>query len=146
MDQALIERLESSFNLVAPRGEELITRFYALLFSRNPEVRPMFPEQMDDQKGKLLASLVLVVQNLRTPEKLMEPLHAMGARHAGYGTLEAHYPVVRDTLVEVMAEIAGEAWSDQLEADWKGAVDLVSSIMLEGTAQARPADANGVYM
>ena len=59
MDSAMIERLETSFNLLAPRGPELVDRFYAHLFSKHPALRPMFPAEMNEDKNKLLASLVL---------------------------------------------------------------------------------------
>ncbi len=139
MDQAMIERLESSFNLLAPRGPELVDRFYAHLFSENPGLRPMFPSDMSEQKKKLLGSLVLVIENIRNTEKLAQPLKDMGERHVGYGAAPEHYPVVRDTLVSVMAEMAGEAWNDQLTQDWNGALDFVSSVMLEGAKNAVPA-------
>ena len=58
MDEAFIKRLESSFHLLAPRGQELTDRFYANLFAKTPGLRSMFPDQMDEQKRKLLASLV----------------------------------------------------------------------------------------
>ena len=38
MEEARIQRLEQSFNLIAPRGPELVDRFYAHLFSKHPEV------------------------------------------------------------------------------------------------------------
>lgn len=136
MDQQRIERLESSFNLVAPRAQELVDRFYALLFARYPQVRPMFPEQMNDQKGKLIASLVLVVKNIRTPDKLLDPLTEMGKRHVAYGAVPEHYPLVRDTMLEVLGEIAGDAWTDQLNEDWFAALDLVSGVMIEGAKSA----------
>ncbi len=136
MDQQRIERLENSFNLVAPRAQELVDRFYALLFSRYPQVRPMFPDQMGEQKKKLIASLVLVVQNIRTPDKLLDPLTEMGKRHAEYGAVPEHYPIVRDTMLEVLGEIGGDAWTDQLEQDWTAALDLVSTVMIEGAKAA----------
>lgn len=37
-----IELLESSFNLVAPKGEALVNRFYERLFKKYPSVKPMF--------------------------------------------------------------------------------------------------------
>jgi len=141
MNENTVQRLESSFNLLAPRGPELVDRFYALLFSKHPAVRPMFPSDMRDQKGKLLASLVLVMKNIRNPEALRQPLIDMGRRHVAYGTEQAHYPVVRDTLVDVMKEMAGSAWNAQLTADWKGAIDFVASVMLEGHKQGAPAGA-----
>lgn len=132
MDNAVIERLESSFKLLAPRAEELVERFYASLFANNPSLRPMFPDDLSEQKKKLLASLVLVVQNLRSTEKLTDPLKKLGGRHVKYNTKPEHYPIVRDTLVGVMAEMAGEHWNEQLNSDWLGALDFVASIMLEG--------------
>lgn len=137
MDNATIERLESSFKLLAPRGEELVDQFYSRLFAENPSVRPMFPESMADQKKMLLAALVLVVKNLRNPEKLSEPLKKMGGRHEGYGTKAEHYPIVRDVLVYVMAEMAGSKWNDQLTEDWTNALDFVASIMIEGQKEVQ---------
>ncbi len=52
----MISRLQSSFNLLAPRGEERVNRFYTHMFTHHPEVRSMFPEVMAEQKRKLLAS------------------------------------------------------------------------------------------
>ncbi len=139
MDSAMIDRLETTFKMLAPRGPELTDRFYAHMFSRNPSLRPLFPTSLADQKKKLLASLVLVVQNLRTPEKLQDPLKEMGARHVGYGTKAEHYPIVRDTLISVMADMAGDAWTDQYAADWSAALDVVASIMLTGAEEAMEA-------
>ncbi len=139
MEQAMIERLESSFKLLAPRGPELVDRFYANLFSKNPGLRPMFPGDMGEQKKKLLASLVLVIENIRDAGKLAQPLQDLGARHVGFGAEAEHYPVVRDTLVSVMADMSGEAWNDQLTQDWNGALDFVASVMLEGAENMAPA-------
>ncbi|MCG3138820.1 MAG: Bacterial hemoglobin [Phycisphaerae bacterium] len=135
MDQALIVRLESSFQLLAPRGAELVDCFYCRLFAEHPEVRPLFPEDMREQKKKLLTSLVLVINNLRTPEKLLAPLHQLGRNHVAYGTKPEHYPIVRDTLVAAMIDLAGPAWNSQLTCDWNSAIDLVSTIMLEGAVE-----------
>lgn len=132
MDNAVIERLEASFNLLAPRGEELVERFYANLFAKNPQVRPMFPSNMAEQKKKLLASIVLVIQNLRKTENLAEPLKQLGGKHFHFKTQPEHYPIVRDTLVGVMADMAGSQWNDQLTSDWSGALDFIASVMLEG--------------
>lgn len=131
MDEATISRLENSFNLVAPRAEELAERFYGLMFRTHPEVRALFPEDMASQRKKIVASLVLVVQSLRHPEKLREPLLELGRRHIAYQVKPEHYPVVRDALIETLSDMAGEQWSEQLTIDWRGALDFVASVMLE---------------
>ena len=136
MDESTIARLQSSFNLLAPRAAELADRFYAHLFVKNPGLRSMFPRDMTEQKTKLVASLVLVVKNLSAPENLRGPLMELGRRHAGYGAQSDHYPVVRDTLVAVMSDMAGAAWNAQLTEDWTAALEFVASVMLEGHKQA----------
>ncbi|HPF38397.1 MAG TPA: globin domain-containing protein [Phycisphaerae bacterium] len=132
MDATTVERLEKSFNLLAPRGPELVDRFYAHLFSKNPQVRPLFPSNMNEQKQKLLASIQLVMANVRKPDALLEPLTDMGRRHVYYGTQPAHYPVVRDTLISVMRDMAGDAWNDDFQRAWTDALNLIAGIMIEG--------------
>jgi hemoglobin-like flavoprotein len=136
MDEQTITLIETSFSALAPRGEELVSAFYDALFEAHPTVRPMFSDDMTAQKGALLGALVLTVNNLRKPDVLLPTLRGLGARHAGYGVEEAHYVAVRDTLLGVMAELAGELWSDELAAAWSAALDVVGSTMLEGAAQA----------
>lgn len=136
MNEELIQRLEASFNAVKPKGEELVETFYGKLFASNPEVRSMFPDEMKDQRNKLLQSLAFVVANLRNPDALTEALHKLGAGHVAYGTAPEHYPVVRDNLLAAMSEIAGDVWTDQLTEDWTAAINTVAEVMLEGAAQA----------
>ena len=132
MDSQAIERLQASFALLAPRAEMLADTFYRRLFAQVPAVRELFPDDLSTQQKKLVAALVMVVRNLRTPEALREPLLEMGERHAGYGAKPEHYPVVRDTLIGTLAALTGDTWNDQLAADWRSALDSVANVMLEG--------------
>jgi len=135
MNEEMIDRLEKSFKLLAPRGPELVDRFYAHLFSRHPALKPMFPDDMSDQKKKLLGSLVLVIENIRATEKLEKPLADMGRRHVGYGAEEAHYPAVAQTLLLTLAEFTGDAWTPEAANAWKEAVGAIAKHMLAGAAR-----------
>jgi methyl-accepting chemotaxis protein len=128
-----ISLLEESFALLAPQGEELAERFYARLFADYPEVEPLFANVSDfaAQQKKLLASLKLVVSNLRQPAVLQKALAEMGRRHQGYGVVAAHYPAVVNTLVAVMAEMAGDAWSEELASAWSLALRSVADMMIK---------------
>ncbi len=131
-----IQLLETSFAAVAPRGAELVELFYEHLFADYPEVIPMFANTVPaEQQKKLLASLKLVVDNIRKPEKLGPALEQMGARHVQYGTKEAHYPAVGATLLKSLAEIAGDLWNDELQDAWATAYGAISEIMLQGAAE-----------
>jgi len=128
-----IELLESSFKLVAPQGDALVTRFYERLFEKYPVVKPLFKNApINEQKKKLLASLVLVIQNLRHPEKLTPVLQDMGAKHVGYGAKPAYYDAVGENLLAVLGEFAGEAWTPEVSQAWAEAYAAIKSIMLAG--------------
>ena len=132
-----VELLESSFKLVAPKGEALVTRFYERLFKKYPAVKPLFKKtSIKEQKKKLLASLVLVIQNLRHPDKLTPVLQDMGARHVGYGAKPAHYDAVGENLLAVLGEVAGSAWTPQVKQAWTDAYGAIKTIMLAGAERA----------
>jgi hemoglobin-like flavoprotein len=135
-NQDQIDRLSSSFALVEPRLDDVIATFYTKLFETAPSVRELFPDDMSGQKKHLGSALKLVAQNVSDIEKLADPLRQMGARHVGYGAQEAHYPVVRDTMLFALSEVAGYAWTPQLNDDWGAALNAVAGYMIEGQQQA----------
>ena len=71
-----LEALETSFDLVAPRGDELMDVFYARLFAAAPEVTPLFAAgDMARQKAMLLGTLVLLRKSLRNLSSGKQPVH-----------------------------------------------------------------------
>jgi hemoglobin-like flavoprotein len=130
-----LDVLETSFDLVAPHGDELMDRFYTGLFTAAPAVRPLFAgTDLRRQKAMLLSALVLLRKSLRDLERIVPTLRALGARHVAYGARPEHYPVVGLVLIASMAEVAGEAWRPEYERAWTAAFDIVASAMLEGAA------------
>jgi len=132
--------LETSFDLVAPRGDELMDEFYSRLFATAPSVRSLFPEDMQRQKVALLGSLVLLRKSLRNLDAIVPKLRELGARHVAYGALPEHYPVVGAVLIESLAAIAGDAWTPEFESAWAGAYEVVAGTMIAGAEEALLAD------
>ena len=132
-----IARLGSSFQLIEPRLDDVVSVFYTKLFEAAPSLRSAFPKDLAGQMGHMNAALKLVAKNITNLENLAEPLRQMGARHIGYGAEEAHFPVVRDVMVASLADVAGYAWTPQLGADWGAALDAVAGFMIEGMREAQ---------
>ena len=130
-----LDALETSFDLVAPRGDELMDVFYARLFATAPAVEPLFAgTDMRQQKAMLLGALVLLRRSLRNLPAIVPTLHELGARHVEYGAEPSHYPVVGAVLIASMAEIAGPDWRPEYEDAWAEAYSIVSGAMLAGAA------------
>src|SRR6266576_50868 len=135
-----IELLESSFQAIAPRGEEFVTAFYERLFTGFPQTRAFFTStDMLEQRKKLLGALALVVQNLRKPEVLTSALKGLGQRHVNYGVRPEHYPIVGAILLETFSDVLGECWTPICRDAWAEAYGVVSAIMLEGANVPTPA-------
>jgi nitric oxide dioxygenase len=130
-----LEALETSFDLVAPRGDELMDEFYSRLFAAAPSVRLLFPEDLGRQKMMLLGALVLLRESLGDLDPIVPKLRELGARHVAYGARAEHYPVVGTTLIASMAAVAGDRWKPEYEQAWAAAFDVVAGVMLEGAAE-----------
>jgi hemoglobin-like flavoprotein len=132
-----LNALEPSFDLVAPRGEQLMDTFHARLFAAAPAVEPLFAAtDLRRQKTHLLAALVLLRKSLRDLDAIVPTLRVLGARHVAYGARPEHYPVVGEVLIASMAELAGDARRPEYERAWAAAFDVVAGVMLEGAAAA----------
>jgi hemoglobin-like flavoprotein len=133
-----LDALEESFDLVAPRGDELVEVFYTRLFAAAPAVVPLFDgTDMGHQKRMLLGTLVLLRRSLRDLRAIVPKLRELGRKHVGYGARPDHYPVVATVLIASMAEVAGERWRPEYERAWSAALAVVAGAMLEG-AQSSP--------
>ena len=128
-----LKALETSFDLVAPRGDELMDVFYARLFAAAPAVKPLFAgTDLKKQKTMLLGMLVLLRKSLRDLDAIVPKLRELGVRHVAYGAQPEHYPVGGGVLIASMEEIAGEAWRPEYERAWGGAFAIVAGAMIEG--------------
>src|SRR5215467_12555904 len=134
-----IELLETSFQLIAPRGEAFVTAFYERLFTDYPQTRAFFAStDLKEQRKKLLGALLLVIQNLRKPAGLTSALKGLGQRHVAYGVRPEHYPIVGAILLETFADFLGDDWTPAYQDAWAQAYEVICAIMLEGANVATP--------
>lgn len=107
--------------------------FYARLFSKYPQVRPLFTTPPEIQHKKLMASVGAIVAAVGRPEQLLPFLRAMGIRHLKYKTENAHYAAVTENLLAVLKEHLSKEgeWTDEMQATWEAALEFVCRVMIE---------------
>jgi hemoglobin-like flavoprotein len=128
-----ISVLEDSFDLVAPRGEELVERFYDRVFATAPELKSLFGDtNMVRQRQMLLGALVLLRKSLRNLNAIVPTLRSLGARHATYGVLPEHYPIIGSAWLGSMAEIGEGEWVPEYTRAWTAAYEVVQQTTLSG--------------
>lgn len=131
-----VELIQRSFATAVSSRDDLVIHFYQSLFDKAPSVRGMFADDIAPQAKMLGSTLQFAVQKLDNIEALIEPLRALGAKHAGYGAKAAHYTVVADVLVSCLEEAVGPSWTQDHAKAWTDALNLIATTMLEGAAQS----------
>ena len=139
MNPTQIKLVQDSFAKVAPISEQAAVLFYDRLFDVAPSVRAMFPDDMKEQRKKLMATLAVVVGGLTNLEAVLPAASALAKRHVSYGAKAEHYPVVGAALLWTLEKGLGDAWTPEVSDAWIAAYGTLSGYMIEeayGSAQA----------
>jgi NAD(P)H-flavin reductase/hemoglobin-like flavoprotein len=133
---AAFASMRESFGVVTRAGDKAVGYFYGSLFARNPRLRAMFPPAMDDQRDRLLAALVRIVESLSTPEELANYLGQLGRDHRKFGVEPAMYDAVGEALMSTMRAFAGETFTPAAQDMWLQAYTAASGIMIGAAEEA----------
>ncbi len=130
-----VKLVQESFAKVAPISETAAVLFYDRLFEIAPSVRSLFPDDLTEQRKKLMAALAVVVNGLANLPQVLPAASALAKRHVGYGAKPEHYPVVGSALLWTLEKGLGDGWTPELAAAWTAAYATLSGYMI---AQAWP--------
>ena len=131
-----IALVRASFARVLPIKDAAAELFYARLFETAPQVRPLFPEDLREQKRKLMAMIAVAVGALDNPDALVSQVKALGARHVDYGATATHYAVVGWVLLWTLARGLGESFTPDVRAAWTKTYGVLAATMQAGAAEA----------
>ncbi|MGK5543261.1 globin domain-containing protein [Streptomyces sp. URMC 127] len=130
-----ISLIRTSLALVEPLAGDITVYFYATLFARYPEVRSLFPQELDTQRDRLLRALLRIVDLADDPGNLVRFCGDLGRDHRKFGTLAAHFPAVGECLLTTLARYAGPAWTPDIAAAWTKAYGTVAQVMISAAAE-----------
>lgn len=139
MNDHQIQLVRDSFALVRPIADQAAALFYDKLFERDPSISSMFRGDMGQQGARLMQMIEGAVQMLDRPAMLRHALLRLGERHAGYGVVDAHYPLVGAALLDTLAVGLGDAFTAETREAWAAMYTMVADAMREGAAAATPA-------
>ena len=117
-----------------------MAHFFATLFVRNPELRPMFPLTLGESRKWVFDSLIRCAWSFDQPESLTVWLGELGRDHRKFGVTERHYRLFCDALLATLQAFCAGSWSDQTQAAWERALATITAAMTAGCAAAQPGD------
>jgi hemoglobin-like flavoprotein len=122
--------VRSSFAKVAPIADTAAILFYEELFRLDPGLRPLFKEDLTEQRQKLMAMLTTAVLNLGEWEKISAAVRALGRRHVSYGVKPADYQTVGAALIATLEKGLGADFTPEVRAAWLACISTVAGEML----------------
>ncbi len=130
-----ITLVQETFKQVVPIADTAVGLFYDRLFAIAPEARPLFPDDLAEQKKKLIGMLATAVTNLHQIEAILPAVEDLGRRHAGYGVTPAHYEPVGAALLWTLEQGLGDGFTTPAKAAWTEAYASLAGVMQAAAAQ-----------
>jgi hemoglobin-like flavoprotein len=131
-----IALVRTSFAKVLPIKDVAADLFYDRLFEIAPQLRGMFPQDLEDQKTKLMTMLAAAIGGLHDLNTLVPHVKALGARHASYGVTVAHYAIVADALMSTLERSLGDAFTPDVRSAWAKVYGVLAGTMQTGAVEA----------
>lgn len=132
------EVIKATAGVVAQHLDQITATFYPILFSRYPEVKPMFNEahQRDGAQARALAAGVLAYVGLRhDPQQARGALATAISKHVSLGVQPEHYPLVGDCLMSAIGEVLGDAVTPEVAGAWGALYYELAHFLIDIEAQ-----------
>lgn len=126
------QMVRETFEAIRDEAGPVATLFYGRLFELEPDLRRMFPREIERQGLKLMEMLAAIVEHLDRLETLNPVLQAMGQRHAGYGVVERHYEIVDRALIWSLSQALDGGLDAEHKVAWHEVITYVATAMMEG--------------
>jgi hemoglobin-like flavoprotein len=130
-----IELVQGSFAVIAPIADDAAALFYRRLFEIDPGLRPMFKDDMTEQRKKLMHMLTAAVKGLPRLDRLVPVVEDLGRRHAKYGVSDEHYETVGRALLWTLEKGLGSAFTPDVKEAWATVYGVLASTMKNAAAR-----------
>jgi nitric oxide dioxygenase len=131
MTEKQLQLVQQTWEMVMPIADTAADLFYGKLFEIAPQVKPMFPEGMADQKKKLIRTITVAVWGLGDLETLIPVLEGLGRRHTNYGVEPHHYETVAEALLWTLEQGLGDEFKPEVKEAWVAVYTIMTNTMID---------------
>jgi class 3 adenylate cyclase/hemoglobin-like flavoprotein len=123
--------VQSSFNYVSARSREFGERFYAMLFKANPELRPLFHNDLTIQAKMFVALLSSLVKGLNRMQEIAGGLRELGKRHREYKVTPTDYDKILRALLWTLEEFLADDFTPEIRHAWITVYGTIAETMID---------------
>lgn len=130
-----VSLVQSSWEKVVPISDTAAELFYGRLFELDPSLKSMFPNDMAEQKKKLMQTLAVCVNGLSDLGEIVPAVKALGQRHVGYKVVDEQYATVGAALLWTLEQGLGADYTAATADAWGTVYGVLSATMKEAAAE-----------
>ena len=114
-----IEIVRSDWEKVELIADTAATLLYDRLFALDPDIRLLFPLDLEEQKLRVIRMLGAAIYGLSDPEVLIPILRLLGRKHFAFGVRAGDYATLADALLWTLRQGLGDGFDAEHETAWK---------------------------
>lgn len=133
LSEQTIAIVKATAPAVAARAEEITRRFYTLMFTGDPQVMEYFNQAHQHSGGQqhaLAGAICAYAANIDNLGVLGPAVELIAQKHCSLGIEPQHYPIVGKHLLVAVAEILGDAITEEVAAAWGEAYNFLADVLV----------------
>ncbi len=128
--------IKGSWSQVLPISDKAAELFYGKLFELDPDLKPLFKGNMEEQGKKLMKMINTAVNGLDRLDEIVPAVQQLGARHVEYGVKDADYDTVGAALLWTLEAGLGDAFTEDTKVAWAAVYGVLADTMKAAAAEA----------
>ncbi|MDV6011132.1 FAD-binding oxidoreductase [Haloechinothrix sp. LS1_15] len=136
----MVQLIKRTWAVVEPEVADVSVTFHDLLFRIAPDIREMFPVNIEVRRAKLVRGIAHVVQMVDRPDDLVPFLNQLGRDYRKFHVRSRHYEAIGTAMLGALRHHLGPRWTPEVERAWAEAYTVVARSM-QDAAEADPSPA-----
>lgn len=125
-----IKLVKSSLKHIVNKSGAVADDFYDNLFERSPAAKSLFKTDMIEQKSKLMATIITVMESLDEIQVIRNLLADLGKRHLDYKVSKDDYGIAGEALLFSLEKNLGSDFTEEIKDAWHAAYAVAAEIMM----------------
>jgi hemoglobin-like flavoprotein len=141
MTPAQVDLVRKSFDAMWPMRRDIADLCYSRFFELAPDVRGLFPRDMERQRMKLMDMIAALVGSLDQRALFQSLITHSGRQHARFGVQPSHYAAMGEALMWSLECKFGASFTPELRESWSA---LYARVEVEMLCAAAADSGNGI--
>ncbi|WP_370053693.1 NO-inducible flavohemoprotein [Neptunomonas sp.] len=133
LTQQHIDTVKETIPLLASADVAITDHFYRRMFSHNPELLDIFNashQHSGAQKAALFEAIAGYAHHIDNVGALTAVIERIAQKHTSFNIQAHHYPIVGHHLIETLRELAGNAFTPDVEEAWSAAYGVLADVFI----------------